>query len=229
MQIKIRKSEVYFIFAWVLAAVAGRALFMMLEVPLTEYTFLIAPVSGLIRAASQWVVLSTYLRRADLWAIITFAGVTLNALIVSALDSQIQNLYIQINPSSMTNVFIFFAAIQGVQGLFVGGFQWLALRAEVRKAWQWILGLGFAFAASTVFNLFYLTQLMAKYGQQNITATQHNVRSLLTTLLSAVLTGLLINWLLNDRLEDEDLEDIEDADVDDDSGYEDEEEIVEAE
>jgi hypothetical protein len=210
MEIKLRKSIVYPFLAWVFAALVSKALMLLLtpylnqlasQIPnLEEDTYLLSGISGLLMALTQWAVLRNYLKRGDLWGLITFSGVAANALLMNWLSPTMENFFRSVPNPTQTLLLLYFALVQGLQGVFLGLFQWIALRMEVGRAWHWIWGVALGSILSTLVNYGLLEILLARVDAANITSSQLIPISLATTASNAIITGSVLVWLLQNPL-----------------------------
>lgn len=219
MEIKLRKSTLYLFLAWVFAALVAKALMLLLtptinqlagQIPnLEEETYLFSGVSGLLMALTQWAVMRNYLKRGDLWGLITFSGVAANALLMNWLSPFLENFLRSVPNPAQAIFLVYFTLVQGLQGAFLGLFQWIALRMEVRRAGHWIWGVALGSIISTLVNFGLLEMVLARVDAANITSAQLIPISLATTAVNAIVSGIVLAWLLQGRAVEEGEEDEE--------------------
>jgi hypothetical protein len=205
MRLSIRKTDLILFAYWVAAAIAGRLIYTTAEIGLdgiVTSAIAFAAISAVLRAGTQWLALQDEFPYRGQWFAATFIGILLNGIAINQLDDVLLGLIERINPQSLFAAILVFASIQAAQGAFMGFFQWLVLRLEAVRAGWWVAIMALANGLSTA--------AFIGLNVSGFASSNAYIVPALVTVVNAVVSGIGLVWLLNERWEDEDGEPGED-------------------
>ena len=188
-----------FIFSWVFAGLVSTALLYLIKPYLGQFQGIELALNAGLIALTQAIVLRNYLRKAWLWAVLTFSAYLFTGALVLLAQVFLNSIYSSLSTSG-TYIFIFGFDIL-IQAI-IASVQYISLKKEVATASRWIFISIFSVSLALISQIFVMN-LIFRFGSPEVFGSYLSLINLyVNTTVAYLISGIGMTYLLRNKIND---------------------------
>jgi hypothetical protein len=188
-----------FIFSWVIAGLVSTALLYLINPFLGQFQKIELVLKDGVIALTQTIVLRNYLKKAWLWAVLTFsAHLFIGALLLLG-QGFLSSIYSNLSePGTYIFIFGFDILIQ----VIIASVQYIFLKKEVANASRWIFISVFSVSIA-LFSQLLVMNIIFRFGSPTVFGSYLNLINLYVhTAVAYLISGIGMTYLLRNKIID---------------------------